>query len=179
VHFGADPGVHQHLPRLALPDVVGISHRGTRGVNEQLAMYAWGTNSAAAANSQEITIEQTGHNFGGRLTEYSYVHTGASQAEVAALNTTLTAVDSVLSARAAALESRDEVFTHTTTVDLVAGTPLAVNHGLGLASKDSFVINTMYNGAQISLSTVSVDVNNITLESAVSLTGVVVSIIGF
>jgi hypothetical protein len=37
----------------------------------------------------------------------------------------------------------------------------------------------MYNGAQISLSVVSVDANNITLESAVSLNGAVVSIIGF
>jgi hypothetical protein len=182
MHFGTDPGVHQHLPRLVMPNV-NTNARGTVSPTETLLMYAWGTNSAAAVNSQSFTIEESGHNFAGRETAYSYVHTGASQADVTtavtAEATARTAAVSAVASRATALEARDEVFTKVSTVNLVAGTPLTVNHALGLANKDSFVINTMYNGAQISLSVVSVDANNITLESAVSLNGAVVSIIGF
>jgi hypothetical protein len=182
IYFGTDPGVHQHLPRIQIAST-NSNPRGTMAPTEALLMYSWGTNSASAVNAENFTIEESGHNFAGRETAYSYVQTGASQADVTtavtAESTARTAAVSAVETRAAALEARDQVFTHTSTVNLVASTPLTVTHGLGLVNKDAFVINTMYNGAQISLSAVSVDVNSITLESAVSLNGVVVSIIGF
>ena len=92
-----------------------------------------------------------------------------------ALDTRLTTAEGEIDA----LQARDEVFTYTASVDLTAGAPLTVTHGLGLVNKDAFVINTMYNGAQISLNVVSVGVNSLTLESSVNISGVVVSIIGF
>lgn len=84
-----------------------------------------------------------------------------------------------LEGRATALEARDEVFTYFASVDLTANTPATVSHGLGLADQDSFTINTMYNGAQVSLAVTSVNGNSLTIESAVSLTGVKVAVIGF
>jgi hypothetical protein len=89
MHFGTDPGVHQHLPRLVMPNV-NTNGRGTMAPTETLLMYAWSTNSVAAVNSQDFTIEQTGHVFADRATEYNLVHTGASQADVTSAVTSLT-----------------------------------------------------------------------------------------
>lgn len=89
------------------------------------------------------------------------------------------AADAALDGRVTALEARDEVFVYTASVDLVADTALTVAHNLGLANKDAFTINTMHNGEQVSVQVTSVGVNSLTLTSAVGLTGLVVSIIGF
>jgi hypothetical protein len=91
VHFGADPGVHQHLPRIQISNV-NSNGRGPMSSTETLLMYAWGTNSASAVNAENFTVEQSGHIFGGRETAYNYVHTGASLADLNALNTSLTAL---------------------------------------------------------------------------------------
>lgn len=88
MHFGTDPGVHQHLPRLVMPNV-NTNGRGPMALTENILMYAWSTNSAAAVNSQDFTIEQTGHIFGDRETAFALVHTGASQADLAALGGSL------------------------------------------------------------------------------------------
>lgn len=101
------------------------------------------------------------------------------QTNIDAEATARAAADSALDTRVTAVEARDEVFTFHASVDLVADTPLTVSHNLGLANKDSFVINTMHNGEQVSLAVVSVDGNSLTLESAVAATGVKVSVIGF
>ena len=63
---------------------------------------------------------------------------------------------------------------------LVADTPLTVNHAMGLSDKDQFTIRVSdSSGASISCEVVSVDTNNITIESSVGLTDVHVMIIGF
>lgn len=63
-------------------------------------------------------------------------------------------------------------------VNLIASTPFVVNHGLGLINKDSFVVNTMRNGSQISLDIDSVDANSLTLTSLVSLSNVFITVVG-
>lgn len=65
------------------------------------------------------------------------------------------------------------------TVNLVANTPLNVNHALALDNLDGFTVNVMHGGAQIGVDVVSVDADNITLESNVALTGVRVTVIGY
>lgn len=95
MHFGTDPGVHQHLPRLVMPNV-NTNGRGPMSPTETLLMYAWSSNSAAAVNSQEFTIEQTGHTFGDRSTAYSLVQTGASLANLANESTARQAADAAL-----------------------------------------------------------------------------------
>lgn len=63
---------------------------------------------------------------------------------------------------------------------LVADTPLTVTHNLGLQNRNAFVINTMNSShSTISLDADSVDANSLTLTSAVGLSGVYVTIIGF
>lgn len=92
-----------------------------------------------------------------------------------ALDTRLTQAEADIDA----LEARDEVFTYFGSHNLSANTPLTISHGLGLADKDAFTINIMHGGAQVSLAVVSVSVNALTIESAVALSDVKVSIIGF
>ena len=97
----------------------------------------------------------------------------------AAADTALDGRATSLEGRATALEARDEVFTYFASIDLSANTPATVAHGLALSDKDAFTINTMYGGAQVSLSIVSVNADSLTVESAVGLTGVKVTVIGF
>ena len=85
----------------------------------------------------------------------------------------------VVKDRVTVLENRDNVFVDTQTVNLVADTPFTFVHGLTLTSKDSFTINTMLNGEQVSVQVSSVDVNTLTLTTSVDVTGMVVSVIGF
>lgn len=89
------------------------------------------------------------------------------------------AADSALGGRVTTLEARDEVFIYTASVDLVADTALTISHNLSLSNKDVFVINVMHNGEQVSVSVTSVNVNTLTITSAASLTGAVITIIGF
>lgn len=63
-------------------------------------------------------------------------------------------------------------------VTLTAGSPLTVTHNLGLVDKDSFVVNTMRNGSQISLDVDSVNANSLTLTSLVALSNVFVTVVG-
>lgn len=65
------------------------------------------------------------------------------------------------------------------TVNLAANTPLNINHALALADLNGFTANVMHGGAQIGVDVVSVDANNITLESNIALTGVRVTVIGY
>ena len=92
---------------------------------------------------------------------------------------TRAAADSALDGRVTTLEARDEVLIYTASVDLVADTALTVSHNLDLTNKDVFVINVMHNGEQVSVSVTSVNVNSLTVTSAASLTGAVITIIGF
>jgi hypothetical protein len=64
------------------------------------------------------------------------------------------------------------------TVNLPAGTPFTVTHGLGLANRDGFVIRTAFGNSDISLDVDSVSANALTLTSLVPLTGVAVTVIG-
>jgi hypothetical protein len=100
-----------------------------------------------------------------------------------ALNTTATTLaDAVneLEGEINTLQGRDDIRAYVATVNLTAGVPLTVNHGLNLQDKDYFTIRVCDSGgSSISVDTDSVDVNNITLTSIVSLTGVKVFILGF
>ena len=64
------------------------------------------------------------------------------------------------------------------TVDLPAGTPFTVTHGLGLANRNGYVINTNFGNSEISLDVDSVSANALTLTSLVPLNGVDVTVIG-
>jgi ribosomal protein L21 len=64
------------------------------------------------------------------------------------------------------------------TVNLAAGTPFTVTHGLNLADRDGFVIRTAFGNSDISLDVDSVSANALTLTSLVPLTGVAVTVIG-
>jgi hypothetical protein len=79
--------------------------------------------------------------------------------------------------RLASLEA-DRLKHYFASVNLAAGVPFTVTHGLGLVDRDGFVINTQFGNSQISLDTDSVSANAITLTSLVPLTGVKVTIIG-
>ena len=103
----------------------------------------------------------------------------AVQANVDAEEARALAAEGALDTRVIAVEARDEVFTYTASVDLVADTAFTVSHNLGLVNKDAFTINTMHAGEQVSVQVSSVDVNTITLTSAVGVTGLRVSLIGF
>lgn len=68
----------------------------------------------------------------------------------------------------------------TATVNLVAATALTVNHNLGLSAKDTLVVRTAIStGEEIQLKVISVNANSLTIESAVALTGVLVTVVGF
>jgi hypothetical protein len=63
---------------------------------------------------------------------------------------------------------------------LTANTPLTIAHNLALQNRNAFTINVMDSGhSQISVDVDSVDQNNLTVTSAVSLTGVAITVIGF
>lgn len=100
----------------------------------------------------------------------------ASSAEVVA------GTDSTKAVTSATLQNKLEqeayVRQFASTVTLAAATPLTVTHNLGLVDKDSFTVNTMRNGSQISLDVDSVDANSITLTSLVALTDVRVTVQG-
>ena len=65
-------------------------------------------------------------------------------------------------------------------ISLTANTPATVAHNLNLQNRNAFTINVMDSGhSAISVDVDSTDQNNLTLTSAVSLTGVSVTIIGF
>lgn len=65
-------------------------------------------------------------------------------------------------------------------ISLVANTPFTITHNLGLQNRNAFTINVMDSShSSISVDVDSVDVNSLTLTSAVALTGVSVTIIGF
>lgn len=101
------------------------------------------------------------------------------QSNIDAEETRALAAESALDVRVTAVEARDEVFTYAASVDLVADTAFTVSHSLGLSNKDNFTINTMHNGEQVSVQVSSVDTNTISLTSAVGVTGLRVTIIGF
>jgi hypothetical protein len=66
------------------------------------------------------------------------------------------------------------------TATLVANTPLTVAHNLSLQNRNSFVLNAMDSThTAISLDVDSVDQNNLTVTSAVALTNVSITVIGF
>jgi len=68
----------------------------------------------------------------------------------------------------------------TSTATTTANTPLTINHGLNLQNKDSFIPSVKNSaGSEISVDIDSVDVNNITITTAVALTNMRVSIIGY
>ncbi len=65
-------------------------------------------------------------------------------------------------------------------VSVTANTAFTVNHALNTQNKDSFVISIKNTaGSEISLDVDSVDTNNLTITSAVSLTGLKVCVVGF
>jgi len=65
-------------------------------------------------------------------------------------------------------------------VSLVANTAFTITHNLGLQNRNAFTINVMDSThSSISVDVDSVDVNSLTLTSAVALTGVSVTVIGF
>ena len=122
-----------------------------------------------AALAGDITAEET----------RALAAEGVLQGNIDAEEARAIAAEGALDTRVTAVEARDEVFTFTASVDLVADTAYTVNHNLALSNKDSFTINTMHNGEQVSVQVTSVGVNSLTLTSAVGVTGLVVSIIGF
>jgi hypothetical protein len=63
-------------------------------------------------------------------------------------------------------------------IDLVAGTPLTINHNLALIDSASFTINTALNGEVINVSCLIVDNNSIQLTSAITANQVSCTIIG-
>lgn len=63
-------------------------------------------------------------------------------------------------------------------VDVVANTPLTINHALNLANRDAFVINCMVGNSQVSFDVDSTDANNLTLTSLVSVNDVRVTVVG-
>lgn len=63
---------------------------------------------------------------------------------------------------------------------LTANTPLTVAHNLALQNRNAFTINVMDSAhSQISVDVDSVDQNNVTVTSAVALSGVSITVIGF
>lgn len=76
------------------------------------------------------------------------------------------------------LDGQFYVRQYAATVSIAALTPFTVTHNLGLVDKDSFTVNTMRGGSQISLDVDSVDANSITLTSLVALTNVRVTVQG-
>jgi len=92
----------------------------------------------------------------------------------------LTAVESKNTEQDGRLTSleADRVKHYFASVNLGANTPFTVTHGLNLADRDGFVINTQFGNSQISLDIDSVSANAITLTSLVPLNGVKVTIIG-
>lgn len=68
----------------------------------------------------------------------------------------------------------------TGSLTLAAATPLTVTHNLGLSNKDAFTIRVAdSSGSDISVDVDSVDVNSLTLTSAVPLSGVKATVVGF
>jgi hypothetical protein len=66
------------------------------------------------------------------------------------------------------------------TVDLVAGTPFEVEHGLALQNKDAYTVNVNDStGQEVSVVCNSVDINKISLTSNIAVTGLKVTVIGF
>jgi len=65
-------------------------------------------------------------------------------------------------------------------VSVTANTPFTVTHNLGLQNRNAFTINVMNSAhSAISVDVDSVDANSLTITSAVSLTGLSITIIGF
>ncbi len=65
-------------------------------------------------------------------------------------------------------------------VSLTANTPFGVAHNLSLQNRNAFVINVMDSShSAISVDVDSTDTNNLTITSAIALTGVNVSVIGY
>jgi hypothetical protein len=77
------------------------------------------------------------------------------------------------------LKAQQYVRGYNATVNLVALTPLNVNHGLNLPDRDAFTVNTMRNNQQVNVRIDSVDANNITLTSLTDLNNVKVTVMGF
>lgn len=65
-------------------------------------------------------------------------------------------------------------------VSVTANTPFTVTHNLALQNRNAFVINVMNSShSAISVDVDSTDANNLTITSAVSLTGLSITVIGF
>lgn len=65
-------------------------------------------------------------------------------------------------------------------VSVTANTPFTVTHNLALQNRNAFTINVMNSShSAVSLDVDSVDANSLTITSAVSLTGLSVTVIGF
>ena len=65
-------------------------------------------------------------------------------------------------------------------VSVTANTPFTVTHNLGLQNRNAFIINVMNSShSAISVDVDSTDANNLTITSAVSLTGLSITVIGF
>lgn len=63
---------------------------------------------------------------------------------------------------------------------ITANTPYTVTHNLGLQNRNSFIINAMNSAhSQIMLDVDSVDANSLTVTSAVTLSSVYITVIGF
>lgn len=66
-----------------------------------------------------------------------------------------------------------------TTVSLTANTPLVITHNLQLLNQNTFTINCMLNNQQVQVDASSIDSNSISISSAISITGLIVTITGF
>lgn len=66
-----------------------------------------------------------------------------------------------------------------TTVNLTANTPLVISHNLQLVNQNAFTINCMLNNQQVQVDSTSIDINSINISSAISITGLIVTVTGF
>lgn len=103
----------------------------------------------------------------------------ATQTEVnTGTDATRVITPATLAAWAAALSLTKTYYTNAET--LVALTPKTITHNLGLQNKDAFTIRVAAsNGSDIAVDVDSVDVNSLTVTSALPLTGVKITVIGF
>lgn len=118
--------------------------------------YAFQTNVDSATDTTEGTI---------RLATQSEVDTGT---------------EATAAVTSATLESKlaDYARSFTSSVDVVADTPLTISHNLGLSNADGYVVNAVMDGSTVSVDVDTVDADSITVSSLVDLTGLVVTVAG-
>lgn len=80
---------------------------------------------------------------------------------------------------AAAMLPPEPVRVFSTTINTAANTATNVAHNLSLPNKDAFVVRVADStGADVGVRVVSVDVNNLTITTAVAATGLIVTVLG-